>query len=594
MGKGTLIAVAVCLIILIVGTMFQTNNAAAVKTSAEVVENVQDNPVVNSNSYCKATVDSAKAETFKYETDLFEIVFDTKGASIKSLTMKEHANADGEHVDLIFKGKDDHNAFLTYWGDDLTQPIDDIFVYEVAGDKVIFKKSYVANNGTPFDLIKTFEFREGEYLFAVHVEIEAANDLGFGDYEYSIGFEPQVGPEFGVLKNNNYDYRRIYANLIKDNGKLKKSTISYKDGEFYTVKHMKWFALTGKYFAAVALPENSDKIAYKYTAFQGQTDEVSQTNSFFVSVPEKNSTIYFYCGPQLKSYLKSYYNGSDNAWGLRNTELDRVLEGGSAISWLENILKWCLKMIHKVVPNYGICIIILTILLKFALWPLTKKSTESTSKMSQLQPLVQEVQKKYPDNPQKQNLEMQALYKKYGVSPLGGCLPMLIQFPILIAFYGLLNKHFELRGAMFIPGWIPDLSLPDVVATLGFRIPLLGNEIHLMPLIYTVSMIYSMKISQTSQPNSQQQSSMKFMTYGMPIMFFFILYSAPSGLFVYWTCQNILTILQQITSNKKMKTVELKPLEAKDAEKEPEAIRKYKEKLARLEEESKKNNKKGK
>jgi YidC/Oxa1 family membrane protein insertase len=176
---------------------------------------------------------------------------------------------------------------------------------------------------------------------------------------------------------------------------------------------------------------------------------------------------------------------------------------------------------------------------------------ESTAKMASLSPKMQEIKEKYPDNPTKQNEEMAAMYKKEKINPMGGCLPMLLQFPILIAFYGLLNKHFELRGAMFIPGWIPDLSRPDMVASLPFNLPFLGNELHLLPIFYTVSMIYSMKITQNASTAGSQQGMMKFMTYGMPLMFFFVLYNAPSGLILYWSVMNALSIVQQLYTNKK-------------------------------------------
>ena len=155
---------------------------------------------------------------------------------------------------------------------------------------------------------------------------------------------------------------------------------------------------------------------------------------------------------------------------------------------------------------------------------------------------------------------------------MGSCLPMLIQFPIFIALYGLLSTHYELRGAMFIPGWIPDLSVPDNVATLPFSIPFLGNGIHLLPIIYTASMIFSMKITQTTNTQSAQQSMMKFMTYGMPIIFFFILYNAPSGLLLYWTVMNFISILQQVYVNKKKTHKYAEEIQAREEAK----INKYK------------------
>ena len=233
-------------------------------------------------------------------------------------------------------------------------------------------------------------------------------------------------------------------------------------------------------------------------------------------------------------------------------QLEAALDSSTWLGWLETILKEILNFFYRLIPNYGVGIILLTFLLKLLLHPITKKGMESTAKMTALTPKMDEIKARWPDNPTKQNEEMAELYKKEKINPMGGCLPMLLQFPILIGFYGLLNKHFELRGAMFIPGWIPDLSRPDVVATLPFSLPFVGNELHLLPIFYTVSMIFSMKITQSGSAGaSGQQGMMKMMTYGMPIMFFFVLYNAPSGLILYWSVMNIISIVQQLHTNKK-------------------------------------------
>jgi YidC/Oxa1 family membrane protein insertase len=274
----------------------------------------------------------------------------------------------------------------------------------------------------------------------------------------------------------------------------------------------------------------------------------------------QNDTFRFYAGPQLKGDMVIYNDASLNSFGVADLQLEKALDSSSWLGWLETILKTILNLLYRIIPNYGIGIIILTFLLKLVLYPISKKGMESTAKMATLSPKMQEIKDKYPDNPNKQNEEMAALYKKEKINPMGGCLPMLVQFPILIAFYGLLNKHFELRGAMFIPGWIPDLSRPDTVLTFPFTIPFIGNELHLLPIIYTVSMIYSMKITQNASTAGSQQSMMKFMTYGMPLMFFFVLYSAPSGLILYWSVMNALSIFQQLYTNKK------KEREANEAE----------------------------
>ena len=604
MDKRTILAIVLVVIVItasmfIQATLFSGNDTSQNTSSASTAGTTETSSEVSALTEEKVSAivsksSAASAEKFTLETNLFEITFDPVGASISSLMMKEHADAYGNHVDIIFNGEDGNNAFLMYWGDDLSNPIMDTFSYVVEGTKVIFTNSYKTSSGQSFTIVKTYEFKDDEYLFAVNVDIvggEGFTGLNSEGYAYTLAYEPQVGPSFTQMKNNNYDYRRVYVDAYNNKGKLKKSMVKFSNGVYTTTSQMQWMSVTGKYFAVVAYPADNT-LAYKYTALQGSTDTVVQTDSIYVSRPatgeSTSDTIYFYAGPQLKKYLGSYYSGMDNAWGLRNTNLDSVMDGGSILGWLENILKWLLNLLYKVIPNYGVGIILVTVIIKIVFWPLTKKGTESTAKMSALQPRMKEIQEKYKDNPQKMNQETAALYKEAGVSPLGGCLPMLIQFPILIAMYGLLNKHFELRGAMFIPGWIPDLSVPETIATLGFNIPLLGNEIHLLPILYTISMIFSMKYTQSSQNQnaSQGKGMMWFMTYGMPILFFFILYSAPSGLLLYWSSQNLLSMIQQFYTNHKLKKNPNALVKTDTtAKKEPEAVRRYQEKLKKLEEE---------
>ncbi len=604
MDKRTILAVVLVVIVITVSmtiqTMFFAPNTVEPAASTEVQDTYSEvkDGVIDAEEVREIAVSTTNnsKEKFTFETDLYNVTFDPVGASISSLMLKEHEAADGEKVDMIFRGENDNNAFLLYWGDDTTQPILDAFSYTVNGQKVIFSNSYRDSSGKEFTIVKTFEFKDGEYLFAVTVDIlggEGFSGLNTDGYAYTLAYEPQVGPSFTQMKNSAYDYRRVYVDAFRNNGKLKKSTVKFTNGTYETTSQLQWMSVTSKYFTVVALPENNT-ISYKYMSKQSTDGDIAQSDSIFVSRPATSGSsedvVYFYAGPQLKAYLNSYYSGMDNAWGLRNTNLDDAMEAGSMFSWLEVVLKWILNLLYKIIPNYGVGIILMTIIIKVLLWPLTKKSTASTAKMTALQPQLKELQEKYKDNPQKLNQETANLYKEAGASPLGGCLPMLIQFPILIAMYGLLNKHFELRGAMFIPGWISDLSVPETVATLGFNLPFLGNEIHVLPILYTASMIFSMKITQAQQGASAQQGKgmTMFMTYVMPILFFFILYSAPSGLLLYWSVQNILSMVQQFYTNAKTrKDPDAFTSKKKKAEEEkvPEAVRKYREKLKRLEEE---------
>jgi YidC/Oxa1 family membrane protein insertase len=218
---------------------------------------------------------------------------------------------------------------------------------------------------------------------------------------------------------------------------------------------------------------------------------------------------------------------------------------------LEAVLKWLLMFFHRIIPNYGVAIILLTVLVKVILFPLTKKSTEATMRMQVLSPKIQELQAKYKENPQKLNAEMAALYKKEGYNPMSGCLPLLIQFPIIIAMYNLFNTHFDLRGAEFIPPWISDLSKPEFIFSFApHRLPppLGWSEIRLLPFIYLASQLAYGKLTQT--PDQKNNNQMKMMLYVMPIVFFFVLYDMPSGLLIYWILSNVLTLVQQMTLNK--------------------------------------------
>lgn len=509
-----------------------------------------------------AVNDNAQEKTFVIDTDVFSVTFDTKGASVSSIKLKNHTDSNDKPVDLIFKGNSDKNAFLMYAGKDRTNPIDAVFNYYIDGKKVIFTKTLAildsdSNPASSFKLTKTYTFGESDYLFQVDIEMEnsinKAIPLNFANNSYTLAFEPQLGPSFDVMPNNNYTFRRLYA---KYDGSKNKKLLKVND-ELSIEDPVTWTALSGKYFSVIAIP---DATKYDITLTQSSEDNkgFAQENGMYYTRPVINSafnkdTFRFYVGPLLSKDMRIYNKATDNGFGLSDLNIDKALDTSTWLNWLENILKWSLQKLYSLIPNYGVAIILLTIILKILISPLTKKSMESTKKMSALGPQMEELKAKYKDNPERLNKETSALYQREKINPLGGCLPMLIQFPILIAFYGLLNKNFELRGAMFIPGWIPDLSQPDQVLNWGVNLPFIGSQLHLLPIFYTVSMIFSMKITQTGQAGGagQTESMMKMMTYGMPIMFFFVLYNAPSGLLLYWSVMNAISIGQQVYTNNK-------------------------------------------
>jgi YidC/Oxa1 family membrane protein insertase len=261
-------------------------------------------------------------------------------------------------------------------------------------------------------------------------------------------------------------------------------------------------------------------------------------------------TFRFYLGPMKKEILGRYNSVEKNRFGISNLRADEVVTSSVLLGWLAQLLKWVLEFFFMIIPNYGVAIILLTLLTKVVFLPLTFKSSESTAKMAALNPKMAEIRARLKDKPDKMNQEIAALYKREKVNPLSGCLPLLLQIPIFFALYNLLNSYFELRGALFIPGWIPDLSVPESLLSFPFTVPLVGwTALRGLPLLMVASQLLQGKITQPPD-TAQSGAQMKLMTYVLPIVFLFILYDMPSGLVLYWTVQNVLSIFQQLYINR--------------------------------------------
>ncbi|HOV64938.1 MAG TPA: YidC/Oxa1 family insertase periplasmic-domain containing protein, partial [Spirochaetia bacterium] len=317
-----------------------------------------------------------------------------------------------------------------------------------------------------------------------------------------------------------------------------------------------WVALAGKYFTVIGVPDATQyRITFSNKPVEGLTDAAHIYFTRPLIKSSKNEDVFrFYMGPKSSAELSRYNDAAKNGFGLSGLSLEKAMDSGSILGWLEWILQKILQLFYMLIPNYGVAIVLLTVFIKALLYPLTKKSMYSTSKMQTLSPKIADLQKKYKDNPQRLNQEMAALYKREGISPLSGCLPLLLQMPVFFALYGLLNKHFELRGAMFIPGWITDLSAPESIFNFApVRIPLIKSDIRLLPIIFVATQIIYGKMTANPNTTGSGGMNMTLITYVMPIVFFFILYDAPSGLLVYWIMTNVLSYIQQIYLNKKIK-----------------------------------------
>jgi len=579
MDKNTFLAIILSVIVISVGFVIQTNFFMPEEPIAALqeVETVQEEEALPESDAVVSTEASAEADTqvqiefepgdykseiINAETDKFLITFSTDGAVMMSLQLKEHRDGDDE-VDMIMSKDSGLGSFGLAFGENtenyLTEPYD--YVREDENTFTFFRDYRVkmgdGSVSSPFRIEKKFVFFPDEYLFEVRVGIKNSENtyipLNFDNQAYTLSVGPQIGPDFIKLDGRN-EYRRYYS-LSGD----KRSDYKLKKGNEETTEQIKWASIVGKYFTIIGIPGSGvSKTIWSNTALEG-IDDVSRM--FFVRSSIRSSSnedVYrFYAGPKNNKSLSIYNDARSNAFGFSDMYMDKTIDSSSWLGWLEFILKFFLETFYKLIPNYGVAIILLTILIKVVFFPITHKSYESTGKMQSIQPKVKEIQEKYKNDPNKMNKEMADLYKKEGVNPMGGCLPMLIQMPIFFALYGLLNKYFDLRGAVFIDGWINDLSAPESVWNFApFRIPILGwSNLRLLPFLYLGTQLLMSKFTQAPSGGGQNAMQTKMLTLGMPIMFFFILYDMPSGLLLYWTVTNILTATQQayISSRKKKK-----------------------------------------
>jgi YidC/Oxa1 family membrane protein insertase len=570
MEKRTLLAVALSIVVLsafyiIQGRFFPPELPDAVTTAQgqtgdqQIVETplapLSETSVAQGASPVEDPVDTGPVEEqrISIDTGIATVVLTNAGGDIVSYKLLEH-NDQEDFVEMVLQGNTESHAFTVALGGLNAQPVHSYFNVTRISDYIVeFSRDFAISSGGRVKLTKRYDFRPGEYMFEMTVSLDgdaSLSALNFSGAAYTLASAPQFGPRFEKL-DQRYEYRRFYSfanDKLKNEGDQAKVTtnspLSVSPG--YT-----WGAIAGKYFTLIAVPLTDQANMVFSTRSEPGIPDSSRICLVRPAVAAGSvSDVYrFYMGPKSQNAL-GVYDTAANSFKLRDLQLIKVANSSGFLAPIEALLKWLLVIFYKVIPNYGVAIILLTLLVKVIMFPLTKKSTDATLRMQSLSPKIKEIQDKYKDNPQKMNLEMSALYKKEGYNPLSGCLPMIIQMPLFFAMYNLFNTHFDLRGAMFIPGWIPDLSLPESIWNFApFRLPILGwSNLRALPFIYVASQLLYGRVTQT--PDQKGNAQMKMMLYAMPVMFFFILYDVPSGLLVYWIMSNVLTLIQQLTINK--------------------------------------------
>ena len=479
----------------------------------------------------------ARENDFTLENEDIRILFSTRGGIIKSATMKKFNGRDkNELTQLVKEGEAWYNGKILD-GDLEINLSDIIFSEDTKTDNNIVLKADLTGNRT---INREFSLDENGFIlhastnlngswespvlfFSWHGPINDTEEkikmiriwpLSMLTRDTSTAYNKVVylgqGDRTTIIGSGKEKTERIYSDEKSqkiDAGKFKNG------GQDFFAGDLTWYAVRNKYFMSAAIPK--EKMRWKASSICSLFG-IEKWYDFSLSkqLSDGSTDLDIYIGPISYDTLKSY-----------NENLTEIMElSWSFIRPISIVFLWLFKKIHTFIPNWGLVIIVFSIIIKFVLYPLSHKSFVSMRKMSALQPQINELRETHKNNPANLQKATMALYKKEGVNPFGGCLPMLFQMPVFFALYPVIGRSFELRQAMFIPHWIEDLSRPD--------------PFYILPIAMGISMFLQMKLT-TKDPNQ------KAMLYVMPVVMVFLFANFSSGLTLYWFLFNVMSFMQQ-------------------------------------------------
>ncbi len=494
-------------------------------------------------------VEAETMETIRIRTEEWTVELTNKGARVSSWILNHYTDNEGEPLELVNRYRREQNDLPLglFLDNSRLETLVNNSLFEVNKEERSdsTKVTFRYGDGKGLSVVKVMEFPRNGYLFNCSVSVMSGSETLNSYFCW--------GPEFGnrstdkktsrfyladqlVLSSSNNEVK--YLKKPKVLGKLKSQNASgfltgliwkslpYRNekGDILLDQSLNWASVGDNYFAVVFIG-NSPFKSVKIRGYEGEPDEKGEVavSSYALGVPSQDVSQIF-VGPKDYSVLKPL-----------GSNYDQLIDLG--VFWfVAKPLMIALTFLQKYISNYGFCIIILTIIIKLFLYPLTHKSFVSMKKMQKLQPKMKAIQKKYgkkkdPESREKQSREMMELYKTEGVNPMSGCMPMLLQMPVLWAFYKLLTVSIALRQAPFI-FWIGDLSMPD--------------PYYVTPIIMGATMYIQQNMSTTPAGNEMQQKMFKM----MPVVFTIMFLNFPSGLVLYWLTNSILTVGQQYLINK--------------------------------------------
>ena len=474
-----------------------------------------------------------KEREVKVETPLYTAILTNAGPGIKSFELKKYRKTTEPHsplIELVNLG-DSGEDFLKIDFDHGSNPQPNDTPYVVDKTSISLdptstpqELTFRAVRPDGVSISHTYRFYPDKYQIDLLVNL--LNDS-----------EKQIQGNFKAYVKNLPTEKKGYLAFVGlallYNGKLKElepNDKEIKEGENLSGR-IGWIACEDKYFMRAIIPDEQQEGSFKGALLpSGVLRATYMTPSIsLVSQEQTSSRFTLYLGPRDLSILKQ-----------TGHHLDLAINFGF-FDIIARPLLSALRFFNQYVNNFGVSIIILTILIKILFWPLTHKSYKSMKEMQKLQPLMAKIREKYKNDKQRMNKELMGLYRTYKVNPMGGCLPMVIQIPVFIALYNLFGKSIELRHAPFML-WINDLSAPDRLFSFPFQIPFMSPPYGIP--VLTLLMGATMFITQKMTPTPGDPTQAKVMMF-LPLFFTFLFINFPAGLVLYWLVNNILQIGQQ-------------------------------------------------
>ncbi|MFQ5596970.1 MAG: membrane protein insertase YidC [Nitrospiria bacterium] len=453
------------------------------------------------------------------ESDLYRIGISNIGGVIKSWELKKYTTKDGDSeksIQLVPKNTKHFPLTMSLHGESNSR----IAPYQLSASTLQLNKQnptatvqMVSTSPSGQSITKEFRFHNDQYLIELHIETQG----------YEKGYGLSLGTNFGIHEwSQQAGAARGGTGAIAliDGEVIRDSPPKMEEDKIVHEGKAKWFGLQDKYFISALIPKG-DKVPGPVSVIKKGDEGLSAQISIEDGDHIERRHFSLYAGP------KEY----DRLTNLK-VNLDESIDFGWFIfgSWLpvrliSKPIFYLLRFFFKFTHNYGISIILVTVLVKVLFFPITRKSLRSMKAMSSIQPKMNAIRKKWADDKEKMNRELINLYKVEKVNPLGGCLPMLLQIPVFISLFNILYTTIDLRGAPFFL-WVQDLSEPD--------------PFYVLPIVMGATMF----IQQYTQPSTMDPTQAKVMLF-LPIVYTFFFLNFPSGLVLYWLVNNILTITQQ-------------------------------------------------